>query len=97
MDSKQDAKFQRSPSEKLEIDSIAVDVSHPRSPAACAAPKMSPPQPRQSSMKKNQGREPHWSTTPDGALLSRATASVYKKIISPAKDGGLKVSCIALL
>lgn len=94
MDSKQDAKFQRSPSEKLELDSIAVDVHHPRSPvASCAAPKMSPPAPRARlpSMKKSQGREPHWSTTPDGALLSRATACVYKKIISPAKDGGLKV------
>jgi hypothetical protein len=94
--------YGRSP-EKLEIDSIAVDMDvAAASPAAPAQAKPvgvtklpSPKKAGQPGIRPVSGRKgqgPHWSTTPDGALLSRATACVYKKIISPAKDGGLKVN-----
>ena len=32
----------------------------------------------------------HWSQTPSGALLSRAISFMFSKIISTAKDGGMK-------
>lgn len=73
-----------SASDKLDMDHISIEVpsggfGHTRlSPARAASKKDQRCRP-----------EPHWSTTADGALLSRATAYVYTKIISSSKDGGL--------
>jgi hypothetical protein len=81
--------FQRARSEKIEIDSITIDI--PKASAkdssfesdAYGGKKVSP-------SKKDSARSAHWSTTPDGALLARATNTVYKKLISPSTEGGLK-------
>jgi hypothetical protein len=35
-------------------------------------------------------QQQHWSQHPDGALLARAVAFVFRKIISPEEEGGCK-------
>ena len=81
--------LQRDRSDKIEMDSITIDI--PKASAKdgtlesdiYASKKCSP-------SKKDSARAVHWSTTADGALLARATNSVFKKLISSSKDGGLK-------
>ena len=78
--------------DKLDIDSIGVLVP-PSPPSRDTLAKSTVSRPIKSFSPSKKGlSSPHWSTTAEGALLSRATTTVYRKIISPAKDGGLKVT-----
>lgn len=86
-----------SPPDKLDIDAISVDVDAHMYEAASRAASESKQDSqrklslRESSTPKGGVKSPHWSTTPDGALLSQLTTHVYRKVLAPAKEGGLKV------
>ena len=93
-----DAKHRSDTDRAVDMDNIKIDIPKAgakelnsdqarNSPAKKGAEK--------SSSNKSSSSADHWSSTADGSLLARATNLIYKKIISPAKDGGLKV--IALL